>query len=188
MLGHRVVDGDHRERQRTIRCHRPQADHTRGGLFRAADHTREQLAALFMQRADQVGAIIHRHLGLVIQRGADMPVVGDIVFAFDCEGGDLVMRNQAGRHIILGGKRVGCGQNDICATQVERIHQVGRLGGHMQAGGDAHAFQRAFFGKTLADQAQDRHFSLGPIDPAPTTFSQLDVFYVIFFHEILHLM
>ena len=48
----------------------------------------------------------------------------------------------------------------------ERAHQVGGLGGDMQAGGDAQAGQRPFGREALADGGQHRHLAVGPLDPA----------------------
>jgi predicted amino acid-binding ACT domain protein len=59
---------------------------------------------------------------------------------------------------------------DIRAARLEGAHQVGGLRGNVQAGRNAHAVQGAFFGKALADQAQDRHFAFGPIDLAAPPF------------------
>ena len=184
VLGHGIVDGDDREGQRAIGRHGAQADHAGGGLFGAADHVLQQVAALLVQRADQVGAVVHGDVGLVIQGGVDMLVIGDVVLALDGKDRDLEMRHQRRRHIILGGERVGGGQHHIRAAQVQGVHQVGGLGGHVQAGGDAHPLQRALLGKALADQAQDGHLPLGPFDAPPAAFGQLDISNIIIFHAI----
>ena len=186
MLGLRIVHRDDREVQRPVGCHGAQADHAGGGLFGAADDVGQQLAAFFVERAHQVGAVIHGHVRLVVEGGVDVLVVGDVVFALDGVNGDLEMGDQRSRHIILRRERVGGGQDDIRPASVQGVHQVGGLGGHMQAGGNAQALQRALFFEALADQAQDGHLSLCPFDlPAPA-FRQVDIFDIIIFHASLH--
>ena len=52
----------------------------------------QQVAALFVQGADQVGAVVHGHVRLVVEGGVDVLVVGLVVFALDGEDGDFVVR------------------------------------------------------------------------------------------------
>ena len=160
VLGHGVVDRDDREVQGAVGSHGAQADHAGGGFFGAADHVRQQVAALLVQRADQVGAIVHGHVRFVVQGGVHVLVIGDVVLALDGKDRDLVVGDQRGGHIVLGGERVGGGQHHIRAASLQGLHQVGGLGGDVQAGRDAQPFERLLFRKALADQAQDRHLAL----------------------------
>ena len=60
----RIVDRDDREAQRPVGSHGAQADDAGGGFFGSADDARQQFAAFFVQRADQVSAVIHGHMRL----------------------------------------------------------------------------------------------------------------------------
>src|SRR5205823_14778241 len=59
VLGVAVVHGDNWEHQRAVGSHRPQPDHACRGLFRATYHTLDQFAAILVNLADQVRAVVH---------------------------------------------------------------------------------------------------------------------------------
>jgi hypothetical protein len=88
VLGPRVVDGDDGVSERSILGHRPQADHAGGGLLGPADELLHLFGALPVQRRDQVGAVVHRQMRLVIEDRADVGVVGLLVLAPDRIGVD----------------------------------------------------------------------------------------------------
>ena len=67
----------------------------------------QQLAPFLVQRADQIGAVVHRHCGLVVKGGVDMLVVGLVVLALDGEDRDLEMGDERGGHVVLRRERVG---------------------------------------------------------------------------------
>ncbi len=134
VLGHGVVDRDDREIQHPIRSHGAQADDAGGGLFGAADDFGQQLAPLLVDSRDQVRAVVHGHVRLVVEGRADVLIVSDIIFTFDGKNRHLELIDQRGGHIILGGKRIGCGQHQVCAASHQSTCQVGGLGGDMQAG------------------------------------------------------
>ncbi len=180
MLGVAVVDGDHREFERAVVRHCPQANHARRRLFRPADDAVEQLAAALVDRADEVSAVVHRHLWLMIERRLDVVVVGVVVFALDGVNGDFVVRHQRRRYVILRRQRVGGAQDDVRAAHLQRVHQIRRLGGDVQARRDAHALQRFLFGEALADRPQDRHFMFRPLDPVTTPGRLVEVFDIVF--------
>ena len=54
----------------------------------------------------QVGAVVHGHVRLVVERRLDVLVVGVVVLALDGVDGDTVIAYQASGHIVLGGERV----------------------------------------------------------------------------------
>ena len=54
---------------------------------------------------------------------------------------------------------------DLRAAGLEGPHQVRGLGRHVEAGPDAQALERPLALEALADEAQDRHLPLGPLDP-----------------------
>src|SRR5579864_1816963 len=85
VLGVSVVDGDDGILQHAFFRHCTQANDAGGGFFGAADHAIERVAALGMQNADQVGAIVHGDVRLVVESGEDVVVVGVVVLALDRE-------------------------------------------------------------------------------------------------------
>ena len=91
-----------------------------------------------MQDRDQVGAIIHGDVRLVIDRGKDVAVIGVIVLAFDGEHRDAVIAHQGCGHIVLGRQRIRRAQRDIGAAVAQTDGEVRGLGGDVQTSGDAH--------------------------------------------------
>ena len=67
------------------------------------------------------------------------------------------------------------GQDDLGAAGLERPHQVGRLGRDVEAGADAQAVERPLALEPLADQAQDGHLALRPLDPADALGGEAEV-------------
>ena len=64
---------------------------------------------------------------------------------------------------------------DLGAAGRERPHQVRGLGGDVEAGRDPQAGQRPLALEALADQAQDGHLALGPLDPADALVGEAEV-------------
>jgi len=141
-----------------------------------------------MQRAHQVCTIIHGHLRLVVQSRAQVFVVSNIIFAFDGKGGNLKMVDQRCGDIILGRQRVRSSQRHIRPAGLERAHEVGRLGRHVQTGRNTHSLQRAFFGEALTDQAKHGHLPFRPFDLQATAIRQPGVFYIITCHIFLQIL
>ena len=75
---------------------------------------------VFVNGADQIGAVVHGDVGLVVQRGVDVLIVGFVVFAFDGIDGDFIVGDKRGGDVILGRERVRGGQHDIGATGLQR--------------------------------------------------------------------
>src|ERR1700677_5342107 len=98
MLGIGVVDGDDGELQDAFLGHGAEADDAGGGLFGAADHAGQIVGALGVKDGDEVGAIVHGDVGLVIDGGHDVLIVGGGILALDGEDGDALVANQAGRN------------------------------------------------------------------------------------------
>ena len=67
VLGHRIVHRDDWELQHLVCRHGPQADHAGGRFLGAADDPGQQLAALLVDGRNQIRAVVHRHLRLVVQ-------------------------------------------------------------------------------------------------------------------------
>ncbi len=103
MLGIRIVDCDDWKFQHALFGHRAQPDYAGCGLFRSADDIIESIGALGVQNRDQVGAIVHGDVRLVIDGGQNMVVVGVVVLALDGVNRYIVVAYQAGGHVILRG-------------------------------------------------------------------------------------
>ena len=67
----------------------------------------DQLLALGMHGEDDIGAVVHGHLGFDVQGLVEVAVIGVAVFPFDGEGGDAFIFDQVGGHVILGAQGVG---------------------------------------------------------------------------------
>ena len=103
MLGHGIVDGDHREVEHLIRSHGAETDHAGCRFFRAADNIFQKFAAVFVNRRDEIRSIIHGHLRFVIERRVDVFVIRYVVFTFDGIRGNLIHVDQRRGNIILCG-------------------------------------------------------------------------------------
>ncbi len=178
VLGVGVVDGDDGITQHALLGHGAQADDAGGGLFGAADDVRELGGALGVQNADQVGAVIHGDLRLVVERRHDVRVVSVVVLALDGEDGDVVVAHQAGGHVILGGERVGGAERDIGAAVAQGDHQIRGFGRDVQAGRNADALERLVLDEFLADDLQDLHRLVGPLDALLAQIGQFEILYV----------
>ena len=178
VLGLRVVDGDDRILQRAVLGHGAQADHAGGGLFGAADDVGNQFLALGEQRGDQVAAVVHGDLRLVVERGGEVRVIGGVVLTLDGEGGNVVVLHQGGGDFVLRGERIGGAEHHVGAAVAQRDGQVGGFAGDVQAGGNAQALERLLLDEALANQLQNGHLLIGPFDPALAGFGEGEVFYV----------
>ena len=154
-------------------------------FFGAADDFVQQLAPVFMDRADEIGAVVHRDMRLVIQRRVNVLVIGFVVLALDGVDRYLVVGDERSGHVVLRRERVGGGQHDIGAAGLQRLHEVGGLGGDVQAGGKAQAFERLFLFETFLDLLEHRHLLPGPLDTVAAAGRQFDVFYVVCDRHIL---
>ena len=131
---------------------------------------------LVCENGDQVGAVVHGDVRLVVDGGQDVLVVGVVVLALDGEDGDVVVAHQAGGDVVLRGKRVGGAKHDVGAAIAQADRQVRGLGGDVQAGGDADAFQRLVLDEFLADDLQNLHRLVRPLDALLAQIGQFDVF------------
>jgi len=132
-----------------------------------------------VQNADDVGAVVHGDVGTVVDAGVDVAVVRRIVLAFDGMDADTVLVDEGGGHVVLGAQRVAGAQDDVGAARLERAHEVGRLGRDVQAGADAHAFERLLDGEALADGLEHGHVHVGPLDAQDALRGEADVLDVV---------
>src|SRR5581483_5473904 len=106
VLGGGIVDRDDRITQHAFFGHSAQTDHARGGFFGSANHGFRYVGTLGERNRDQVGAVVHGDLGFVVEGSEDVLVVGLVVFSLNREHRNPEIADQAGSHIVLGGKRI----------------------------------------------------------------------------------
>jgi hypothetical protein len=164
VLGVSIVDGDDGEAQHAFLGHRAQPDHAGCRLFRSANHTAERILPLGVKNRDQVGAVIHGDVRLVIDRRKNVAVIGVVVFAFDGEHGNPMVAHQAGRDIVLRRERIRGAQYDIGASVPQSDCQVRCFRRHVQARGHANPFQRLVLDKFFADDLQNFHRLVRPVN------------------------
>ena len=167
-----VVDGDDRIAQHALPGHAVQADDAGGGFLSAAAQVRQRILALGVGHCHQVAAVVHGEVGFGVERGVDVGVVAVAVLAPDGIDHNPVVVHQRSSVVILGAERVGGTQHHFGAAIAQRGHQIGSLGGDVQAGGDARALERLFFQKALPDEVEHRHLLRGPLDANLAALSQ----------------
>ena len=108
-------------------------------------------------------------------RGDDVLVVGVVVLALNGEDGNVVVAHQAGRDVILGGQRIRGAEHYVGAAVAQADGEVGGLGCDVQAGGDPHALQRLILDEFLADDLQDVHRLVGPLDALLAQIREIEI-------------
>ncbi len=78
---------------------------------------------------------------------------------------DVVVLDERRRDVVLGRERVGRAQRGARAAGDQSLHQVGGLGGDVQACGHPHALERALGGEALAHLPEHGHLIRRPRDP-----------------------
>src|SRR3954467_8124527 len=150
VLGKRVVHRDYRKRELPARLHGAEPHDARRRLLRAADHSREQLAAFADQRGDEIATVVHRDLRTQIERAPQVIEVGLPILGLDGEYREPVRRERGG-DVVLGGERIGGAEDDVGASRGEGHGEIRCLAGQVQARGDANALQRPLPRKPLAN-------------------------------------
>ncbi len=133
------------------------------------------LGALLVQQRHEVTAVVHGDVRVRVGRRVEVLVVGLVVLATDGVAADAVLGHERCGHVVLGRERVGGHERDLGTAGLERAHEVGRLGGDVQAGGDAQAVERLLPLEALADEAQDRHLPFRPLDTTNTFVHETEV-------------
>ena len=95
-----------------------------------------------MCRDQQVGAIVDRDLRILVEQRAHMRGVRVEVLAAQRPDLDPMLQDKCGRHVVLGGQRVGRTQRGAGAAGLQGEHEVGGLGRDVQTGGDPDSLQR----------------------------------------------
>src|ERR1700733_6746218 len=134
MLSVGVIDGDDGKLQHAFFGHGTQADDAGRGLFRPSDYAVEGVGALGVEQGDQVGAVVHGDVRLVVDGGEDVLVVSVIVLTLDGENRNRVVADQAGGNIVLSRQGIRGAEHDFSAAVAQADGQVGGLGGDVQAG------------------------------------------------------
>ena len=129
--------------------------------------------------ADDVGAVVHGDVRPVVDAGVDVRVVRLVVLALDGVDAHAVLLHERRGHVVLRAQRIAGAQHHVGAAGDQRAHEVGGLGGDVQAGADAHALERLLLLEALADGAQDRHVHVGPLDAQHALGGEIDVFDVV---------
>ena len=120
--------------------------------------------AALVQEHQQVGAVVERHVGAPVGQRRHVLGVGGRVLA-PARLDRHPRGRQRRRHLVLGGERVGRAERGLGAAGGERGHQVGRLGGHVQAGGHLDSLERPLLVEAPPDRAEHRHLAGSPLDP-----------------------
>ena len=175
MLGVGVVDGDDGELEHAFLGHRAQADDAGRRFFGAADHAFESVGALGVQKADQIGAVVHGDLRLVIDGGEDVVVVGIVVLTLDGEHGNVVVADQRGGDVILRRERIRGAEHDVGSAVAQADGEVRGLGRDVQAGRNADALQRLVLDEFFSDDLQHLHRLVRPLDALLAQIGQFDV-------------
>ena len=112
---------------------------------------------------------------LVIKGGHDVRVVGVVVLALDGEDRDVVVAHQARGHVVLRGKRIRGAKRHVGAAVAQSDHQVRGFGGDVQAGRNADALQRLVLDEFLADDLQNLHRLVRPLDALLAQIGQFKI-------------
>ena len=176
----RLVDGDDREAERAVALQRLQPDDAGRRLLGAADDVAELLAPVRVEHADHVGAVVHRDLRLVVDRGLDVLVVRVVVLALDREDGDVVLLDERGRDVVLRRQRVRRAEDDVGAAGLQRA-QRGSRSRSSRAGrprcGSRRAAARARSAR--GSRASTGMLPVGPLDPAHALAGECEVLHVV---------
>ena len=175
VLGIGIVNGDDRIAEHALLRHSAQTDDTRSCFFRTGDDPVEDFLALGKRRSDQVRAVVHRDVRLVIKCRHDMRVVRLVVLALNGVRRNVVIAHQAGRDVVLRRKWIRSTKHNVGAAVAQGDSQVGSLGRNVQAGRNANALQRLVLDEFFADDLQNLHRLVGPVN---ALFAQIGKFNV----------
>src|SRR6516225_1639473 len=83
VLGHGVVDGNDRVLKGAVFGHGTETDDPGSGFFGASDDVGSQVKSLGEEKRDEVAAVVHGELRLVLESGVEVRVVSLVVLAFE---------------------------------------------------------------------------------------------------------
>src|SRR5439155_8624709 len=132
-------------------------------------------ATVAVEERNEVAAVVHRDVRMPVGDRVEVGIVRVPVLAASGEAADPVRRDQRRRDIVLRRQRVRRRERHLGAGGLERAHEVGGLGRHVEARADAQALERAVALEPLADEAEDGHLALGPVDATNALRSEPEV-------------
>jgi hypothetical protein len=156
-----------------------QANHAGRRLLSAALHLGQEVAALRVKHRDQVGAVVHRELGLRVERAREVLVVRVVVLALDGKRRDAVFLHERRGHVVLRRERIRGAERDLGPAVAEGEHQVRRLRGHMKACGDTQPLEGLFLCEALADFPHNGHVLPRPPDAVHALRGEGQILYVM---------
>ena len=133
-----------------------------------------------VEERDEVAAVVHRHLRVRVGDRVEVRVVGVAVLAAPGVDGDPVRGDERGRDVVLGRERVArrpARPRAPPAVSVRIRFAVSVVTWRQAA--DAQAGQRPLALEALADEPQDRHLALGPLDAADALGGQAEIGHVV---------
>ena len=161
--------------QRAVGGHGPEPDDARRRLLGPGEDLGQLIRPLLVEERHEVAAVVHRDVRMRVRDRVEVRVVRVAILAASSERADPVARDERGRDVVLRRERVRRGERHVRSARRERPHEVGRLGRHVEAGGDAQALERPLAREALADEPQDRHLPLGPFDAADAFVGEAQV-------------
>jgi hypothetical protein len=88
-----------------------------------------------MEHGDEIRTIIHSDDWGMIQGGMKVLIVGPSILRSDGKDRNLVILDQGGSYVVLGGKRIGGAEDNLGPSGLQRANQVCGLCGHVEASG-----------------------------------------------------
>ena len=122
-----VVDSDDRVSQLAFRREAVETDHSGCRLLCPAYDAIEHIRPGRMERGYQIGAIVHRDVGLVVQGGVEVFVVGLVVLTVNGICCDTVLGYQGRSHGVLGAQGVAGAEHHLSPTVAHRDYKVSCL-------------------------------------------------------------
>ena len=175
MLAVRVIDCHHREFEHAVRRHRLETDNAASRFLAAAPDFLRQLRTLFVNAADQIGAVIDDDVRLVFQRHLDVTGVflrcGRVIRVYP----QTVLR-QRRRDLVLRAEWIGAGDGHLRAACRQHLAQIGGLGFQMHRQCDLETGKRLLARKIAANVAQNRHMCFYPADLPLSGFRKVQIF------------
>ena len=171
VLGLGVVHRHHGTGQAALPLPGLQPQDAGGGLLAAAQEAVPILRAVPADEVYQVSPVVDEDVGTAFQRLPQEAVVPRRVHAVDTEG----LHPQGGdprRHVVLGGQRVGTGEEDLRSALFQHQGQVRGLGLQMHGNGDALPRKGLFPLKTGLDPRKGGHEIPHPADLLPSGLRQ----------------
>src|ERR671930_2653094 len=104
-----------------------------------------------MEDADDVGAVVHRHVRVMVDRGRDVGVVAVVVLALDSEDGDSVLGDERGSDVVLRREGIRGTKEYVRTTRLQGTREVRSLRRHVEAGRDPVALERLLALEALAN-------------------------------------